>query len=109
MLRGQYKCIVMVQYKGKEDDVYIAPNCFEKTFEDLGILSGGQITLVELRNYKSENGSDVEGDEGGEEEHEEMEDELEEEEGEADQTDEKQHAGSKATSPKKASPMKSQP
>lgn len=81
MLRGQYKCIVMVQYKGKEEDIYIAPNSFEKTFEDLNIASGGQITLVELRNYKSDGESDMEGDEGGEEENEEMEEELEEEDG----------------------------
>ena len=64
MLRGQYKCIVMVQYKGKEEDIYIAPNSFEKTFEDLNIASGGQITLVELRNYKSDGESDLDGDEG---------------------------------------------
>ena len=79
MLRGQYKCIVLVQYKGKEEDIYIAPNSFEKTFEDLNIASGGQITLVELRNYKSDGESDLDGDEGGEEENEEMEEELEEE------------------------------
>lgn len=77
MLRGQYKCIVMVQYKGKDDDIYIAPNCFEKTFEELGIMSNAQITLVELRNYKSDDG-DVDAGEGGEDENEEMEDEQQE-------------------------------
>ena len=77
MLRGQYKCIVMVQYKGKDDDIYIAPNCFEKSFEELGIMSNAQITLVELRNYKSDDENSDAG-EGGEEENEEMADEQEE-------------------------------
>jgi hypothetical protein len=32
----------MVQYKGlKEEDAYVAPNSFDKTFEELGIHSGG--------------------------------------------------------------------
>jgi len=80
MLRGQYKCIVMVQYKGKEEDIYIAPNSFEKTFEDLNIAPGGQITLVELSNCMSDGESDLNGDGGCEKENEEIEEELVEEE-----------------------------
>jgi|CryBogDrversion2_7_1035282.scaffolds.fasta_scaffold68442_1 hypothetical protein len=76
----------MVQYKGKEEDAYIAPNCFEKTFEELGIHSGGQITLVELRNYKLDDSSVEDNDEGGEDDQEDMEAEqnenLDEEEAE---------------------------
>ena len=41
MTRGQNKCIIMVQYKGSQDDAYVAPNSFDKTFEELGIHSGG--------------------------------------------------------------------
>ena len=62
MTRGQNKCIIMAQYKGKEEDAYIAPNSFEKSYEELGIHSGCQITLIEFRK-KLEDSSD---DEGGE-------------------------------------------
>ncbi len=41
MTRGQNKCIIMVQYKGSQEDAYVAPNSFDKTFEELGIHSGG--------------------------------------------------------------------
>ena len=76
MTRGQNKCIIMAQYKGKEEDAYIPPNSFEKTYEELGIHSGCQITLIEFRK-KLEDSSD---DEGGEDDMEEMEAEVEEEE-----------------------------
>lgn len=76
MTRGQNKCIIMVQYKGKEEDAYLAPNTFDKTFEELGIHSGGQITLIEMKGGALTDDSDVE--EGGEDDMEDMEAELEE-------------------------------
>ena len=76
MTRGQNKCIIMVQYKGKEEDAYLAPNTFDKTFEELGIHSGGQITLIEMKHGALTDDSDVE--EGGEDDMEDMEAELEE-------------------------------
>ena len=77
MARGQSKCIIMVQYKGKEEDAYIPPVSFDKTFEELDIHSGGQITLIEMRNYRDDD-SDA-NDEGGEDDMEDMEAEMEEE------------------------------
>ncbi len=50
---------------------------FDKTFEELDIHSGGQITLIEMRNYR-EDGSD-DNEEGGEDDMEDMEAEMEEE------------------------------
>ena len=80
MTRGQNKCIIMVEYKGKEEDVYIPPHEFDKTFEELGILSGGQITLIEMKVRKGivEDDSDGASGEGGEDDMEDMEAELEE-------------------------------
>ena len=75
MTRGTNKCIIMAQYKGKDEDAYIAPNSFEKSYEELGIHSGCQITLIEFRKNMGDS-SDDDG-EGGEEEHEEMEAEIE--------------------------------
>lgn len=85
MTRGQNKCIIMVEYKGKDEDAYIPPNDFDKTFEELGILSGGQITLIEMKMRKDlvEEDSDAGSGEGGEDDMEDMEAELEEN-GEAD-------------------------
>lgn len=92
-MKGQHqhtpKCIVMVQYKGnKEEDAYIAPNCFDKTFEDLDIHSGGQITLVEIRAIYSKHTTGVD---AGEEDGEEGEEEHEELEEEQDDPDEGEH------------------
>ena len=78
MTRGQNKCIIMVEYKGKEEDAYIPPNDFDKTFEQLGIHSGGQITLIEMRMRKDLVGGDSDdASEGGEDDMEDMEAELE--------------------------------
>lgn len=94
MTRGQNKCIIMVEYKGKEEDVYIPPNDFDKTFEQLGIHSGGQITLIEMRMRKDLVGDDSDGgSEGGEDDMEDMEADLEdnaEEEGDGDAVNEGQ-------------------
>ena len=50
MNRGVYRCIVKIEYKAKGmDDRFIAPNEFDQTFEDLEIISGGQLILVEMR------------------------------------------------------------
>ena len=80
MSRGVYKCVVKIEYKSKDHDVqFVPPDCFGKTFEELGIHTGGQLCLVELKNFENIGASDMEDDdEGGEEEHEEMEEELEE-------------------------------
>jgi len=80
MSRGVYKCVVKIEYKSKDHEVqFVPPDCFGKTFEELGIHTGGQLCLVELKNFENIGASDMEDDdEGGEEEHEEMEEELEE-------------------------------
>jgi len=80
MSRGVYKCVVKIEYKSKDHEVqFVPPDCFGKTFEELGIHTGGQLCLVELKNFENNGASDMEDDdEGGEEEHEEMEEELEE-------------------------------
>lgn len=64
MTRGQNKCIIMAQYKGSEEDAYIAPDSFEKSYEELGIHSGCQITLIEFRKKLEDDSSDEEGGEG---------------------------------------------
>jgi len=65
MTRGQNKCIIMAQYKGSEEDAYIAPDSFEKSYEELGIHSGCQITLIEFRKkLDDDDSSDEEGGEG---------------------------------------------
>ena len=99
MTRGQNKCIIMVEYKGKEEDVYIPPHEFDKTFEELGILSGGQITLIEMKVRKGivEDDSDGASGEGGEDDMEDMEAELEENGlTEGAEREEKQTAGGEA-------------
>lgn len=75
MTRGQNKCIIMAQYKGKEEDAYIPPNSFEKSYEELGIHSGCQITLIEFRKKPDDSSDDGE---GGEDDMEDMEAEMEE-------------------------------
>lgn len=77
MTRGQNKCIIMAQYKGKEEDAYIPPDSFEKSYEELGIHSGCQITLIEFRKKLEDSSDDGE---GGEDSMEEMEAEVDEEE-----------------------------
>ena len=78
MSRGVYKGDVKVEYKTKDQEVqFVPPDCFGKTFEELGIYTGGQLCLVELKNFENiEDMSDV--GEEGEEEHEEMEEEQDE-------------------------------
>jgi hypothetical protein len=71
MMRGQYKCLVMVVNKN-EEDILVAPDCFAKTYKDVGVQHGSDIVLHEFKNL------DMSDDEGGEDEHEEMEDEQEE-------------------------------
>lgn len=100
MTRGQNKCIIMVQYKGKEEDAYIDPNSFEKTYEELGIHSGCQITLIEFRKQIGDSSDDeggeddmeeseAEGDEEGEEEEPAAEGDEEKPEGEEEPQEEK--------------------
>ena len=68
----------MVEYKGKEEDVYIPPTDFDKTFEELGIHSGGQVTLIEMKARKGiVDESSEDDDEGGEDDMDDMEAELE--------------------------------
>lgn len=80
MSRGVYKCVVKIEYKSKDHDVqFVPPDCFGKTFEELGIHTGGQLCLVELKNFENIDISDMgDDDEGGEDELEEVEEELEE-------------------------------
>lgn len=71
MQRGQNKCLVYVQNKN-EEDIIVGPDFFKSPFSEIGVQSGSQITLYEIKP------EDYEGDEGGEDENEEMEDEQEE-------------------------------
>jgi hypothetical protein len=71
MMRGHQKCLVMVMNKN-EEDIIVAPDCFTKTFKEVGVQHGSDIVLHEFKNL------DMSDDEGGEDEHEEMEDEQEE-------------------------------
>ena len=42
MKKGDYKCVVRVEYKSKDQEiVFVSPDCFHKTFEELGIHTGG--------------------------------------------------------------------
>lgn len=103
MTRGQNKCIIMVQYKGKEEDAYIDPNSFEKTYEELGIHSGCQITLIEFRKQLGDSSDDGEGGEDDMEESEaEGEEEGEEEEPAAEEGDEEKPEGEEAPQDEKA-------
>lgn len=76
MTRGRCTCIVKVEYKKKNvEDGFIPPNGFDKSFEELGILSGAQLVIIEMRNMPASVEYDSE---GQEDELEEMEEELDE-------------------------------
>lgn len=77
MSRGRCSCVVKVEYnkKGLEDG-FIPPNSFDKSFDELGIKSGAQLVVIEIKNLPDHIGDSD--DEGQEDELEEMEDELEE-------------------------------
>lgn len=78
MTRGRCTCVVKVEYKKKNmEDGYIPPTCFDKTFEDLGIVSGAQLVIIEMRNIPNYT-SDADASEGGEDEMEEHEEEMDE-------------------------------
>jgi hypothetical protein len=72
MKRGQNKCLVVVSNKN-EDDTYVAPDYFVKSFNEIGVTTGAQIQLVEIKNIPSGQESDLDGDEEGEAEMEEEE------------------------------------
>lgn len=77
MNRGRCSCIVKVEYKKKNmEDGFIAPNVFDKTFEELGIVSGANLVIIEMRRQTDFANSDA--GEGQEDEMEEMEDEMDE-------------------------------
>jgi len=75
MMRGQHKCMVVVENKG-EEPIIVAPDYFRQSFQEIGVCHTATITLYEVKNLP---GYLSDGDEGGEEEHEEMEDEQVEE------------------------------
>ena len=109
MTRGQNKCIIMVEYKGqKEEDAYVAPNSFDKTFEELGIHSGGQITLIEMRKgFIPGSDDEFEGDdEEGENEMEDMEAEQEEDNHEEAENEEEQPGTEQAPPQQEEDPKK---
>ena len=83
MTRGRCTCVVKVEYKKKSmEDGFIPPNSFDKTFEELGIVNGAQLVIIEIKNFPSGDGEGDDGmSEGGEDEMEEAEEELEEAEG----------------------------
>lgn len=76
MNRGRGNCIVKVEYKKKNvEDGFIPPNGFDKSFEELAIVSGAQLVIFEIRNMPASVEYDSE---GQEDELEEMEEELDE-------------------------------
>ena len=53
MTRGRCNCVVKVEYKKKsQEDGFIPPDCFGKTFEELQIVSGAQLVIIEMRNMQ---------------------------------------------------------
>jgi hypothetical protein len=67
---------VKVEYKKKStEDGFIPPNGFDKSFEELGIVSGAQLVIIEMRGVPDSVDMDSE---GQEDEFEEMEEELDE-------------------------------
>lgn len=79
MQRGGHKCIVSVQNKGEEDPIFVPPDFFEKTFFEIGVTQGAEITLFEFKGNLDEMEGESNGDEAGEEEVEELEGEEPEE------------------------------
>ena len=78
MTRGRCTCVVKVEYKKKSiEDAFIPPNSFDKTFEELGIISGAQLIIIEMR-HMGKMTPELEFGEEGEEEMEEMEEEMDE-------------------------------
>jgi len=70
MQRGQHKCIVMVTQKN-EEDIIVPPNFFKQSYKEIGVHTGADIILHEIKNFDMNSDADEE----GEAEHEEMEDE----------------------------------
>lgn len=71
MTRSRCSCVVKVEYKKKGlEDGFIPPNSFDKTFDELGIKSGAQLVIIEMRNINADVGDMSEGmdEDGGEEE-----------------------------------------
>lgn len=59
MTRGRCTCVVKVEYKKKSmEDGYIPPMSFDKTFEELGIVSGAQLVIIEMRNIPNYTSAD---------------------------------------------------
>ena len=84
MPRGAPKCLCMIINKG-EDDIAVAPDMFQQSFQENEVQHNAQIVLHE---YKNLEGPDM--DEGGEDEMEEPEDEQNEQaEEEENQDDDK--------------------
>lgn len=73
-MRGQHKCMVVVENKS-EEPIIVTPDYFKESYQEIGVAHGASITLYETKNLP---GFDSDGDEGGEEEHEEMEEERDE-------------------------------
>ena len=77
MARGNNKLMVMVQNKN-EEDIIVTPDFFTHTFKDIGVATGSDMTLHDLKNVNLSDAG-----EEGEDENEEMEAEQEEENPEA--------------------------
>ena len=69
MAKGAQKCIVKIQNKD-EEDIFVPPNTFSQSFQEIGVATGSKVTLIEMKNFTGFN--DDEGGEGGEDENEEM-------------------------------------
>lgn len=75
MNRGRCQCIIKVEHKKRTtEDNFIPPNCYNETFDQLGIQSGSNLVIIEMRGGYHE---EPQGEEG-EEEQSEMDEEGEE-------------------------------
>ena len=70
MPRGAPKCLCMIELKGEEDMIGVAPDMFGQSFQEIEIQHNATIVLHEYKNLENQDA-----DEGGEDEMEEPEDE----------------------------------
>lgn len=77
--RARSTSVIKVEYKKKNvEDEFIPPDSYDKTFEELGIESGAQLVIIEMKNISKFAGSEMDMSEGGEDEMEEHEEEMDE-------------------------------
>uniref|UniRef100_A0A7S3CNL1 Uncharacterized protein n=1 Tax=Strombidium rassoulzadegani TaxID=1082188 RepID=A0A7S3CNL1_9SPIT len=80
MARGNYKCMLLVMYKGKdEENCMISEEDLQKSFIDNNVKHKSTLALAEKKNMKGSDDEDEDeyGDEGGEDEQEDPDEENE--------------------------------